>query len=100
MRVRRLGDLRVRPFGITQQNGPGLLRLSGKGRVSRTGPPQCPLSNFQMGLNICNAYATTLNNMQVAMWMANLGYSAREGAMWTVSSVNYLRPQYNYLLGT
>jgi hypothetical protein len=22
MRVRRLGDMRVRPFGITQQNGP------------------------------------------------------------------------------
>jgi hypothetical protein len=61
--------------------------------------PEMRSRNLQMGLAICNAYATALNNDQVGLWLGNLGYSAHDAAMWTVSSVDYLCPQYGYMLG-
>lgn len=53
-----------------------------------------------MGLAICNTYATTLSNTKASWMVYNLGYTnPRDAATWTVASVDYLCPQYGYLLG-
>jgi hypothetical protein len=56
-------------------------------------------ASLQFGYSICNWYAATLDNRQVMMWFYNHGYTPRDAAVWTVTSVNYLCPQYQYLLG-
>jgi hypothetical protein len=55
-------------------------------------------AQINLGLAICNLYATSLNNRAVMQTMMDNGQSTHEIAVWTVGSVMYLCPQYNDLL--
>lgn len=54
---------------------------------------------LDLGYQICNAYASTLNNDRVGAMFFNLGYSAHDAASWSVAAVRNLCPQYINLQG-
>jgi hypothetical protein len=55
-------------------------------------------AQIDVGLAICNLYATAGSNREVERTMAANGDSPRHIAVWTVASVLYLCPQYEDLL--
>jgi hypothetical protein len=56
------------------------------------------MAEVNLGLAICNPYATSLDNRQVTRTMMADGHDTHWIAVWTVGSVEHLCPQYEYLL--
>lgn len=54
--------------------------------------------SVDLGMAICNLYATSESNDAVIREMARNGHDTQSAAVWTVGSVRYLCPQYRYLL--
>jgi hypothetical protein len=57
------------------------------------------MAEVNLGVAICNLYATSLSNRAVMNTMLAQGHTTDEVAMRTVGSVEYLCPQYEYLVG-
>jgi hypothetical protein len=53
---------------------------------------------LDLGYAICNLYRTTQSNSAVVRSMLNYGDSTQFIAVWTYGAVQYLCPQYLYLL--
>jgi NO-binding membrane sensor protein with MHYT domain len=57
------------------------------------------MAQVNLGMAICNLYATSMSDRHVVNTMRAQGDTTDEIAMWTYGSVTYLCPQYEDLLG-